>query len=193
VKGPEISCCEQKGTAMLTEVSPEVRCPIETDRREQTGLELSSELTPEVIRSVAMDCREQKGPETSPELSMEIGRHLAIERREQKGTEMSPEVSPEIRCPVATGRSGQKGPEMSLEVILEIRCPAETDYLIKGASIFGLESSGVKVQAAGRPNKADQTMGQSKNSNELKEGCGLETEDDSGMCVVETDEILGVG
>jgi hypothetical protein len=90
-------------------------------------------------------------------------------------------------------RNGQKGREMSPEVILEIRRPAETDYLIEGASMFGLESSGVKVQAAGRPNKADQTMGQSKNSNELKEGCGLETEDDSGMCVVETDEILGVG
>jgi hypothetical protein len=202
-KGPEISCCEQKGTARSTEVSPEVRCPIATDRREQMGLELSSELTPEVKRSVATDCREQKGPETSPELSTEIGRHVATERREQKGpemlcrkqkgTEMSPEVSPKIRCPVATGRSGQKGPEMSPEVILEIRRPAETDYLIEGASIFGFESSGVKVQAARRPNKADQTMGQSKNSNELEEGCGLETEDDSGMCVVETDELLGVG
>jgi hypothetical protein len=164
--------CEQKGTEMSPELSKEVGRHIATDRCEQKG--------PEMTR------RGQKETKMSPEVSQEARCTVVTVRCEQKGPEMPPELSPEVICAGATDCREQKGPEMSPELIPEIRRSVETDYLIHGVSNYGLESSGVKApareevsvrenvpvsgggrskkeeNAVGRPNKADQTMGQSK-------------------------------
>jgi hypothetical protein len=163
---------EQKGPEMSPELSKEVGCHVATDRYEQKGTEMTR--------------HGQKETEMSPEVSQEVRRPVVTVRCEQKGSDMPLELSPEVICIGAADLREQKGPEMSLELIPEIRRPVETDYLIQGVSNYGLERSGVKApareevpmrenvpvsgggrskkeeNAVGRPNKADQTMGQSK-------------------------------
>ena len=205
----ELGCVEKKKDNMDMQYGPEVQMG-QNNVGKESGLINKPNLCcsktyyrrryREVAKRRAMRVlrREQKGTQMSPEGSPEARHPGSIDRREQKeskmsgreqiGTEMSPEVSsevtPELIRSGATDRREQKGPEMSPELIPESRCPIEVDYLIKGDSKYGRESSEVTPareeaterenvpvsgegrskegeKTAGRTNRDDHTMGQS--------------------------------